>query len=71
MTPPRPANWRETIAAETDIDPDTLASDGEIWCVLDSIENGEDAIDCLEEYRFWRSPRGRYEDAREAEEMEA
>lgn len=38
---------------------------GEVWEVLDSIENGEDPIDNLGEYRHWRSPAGRRQEVDE------
>lgn len=38
-----------------------LTGDDEVWCVLDSIANEEDAIDNLEEHRMWRTPLGRME----------
>jgi hypothetical protein len=31
----------------------------EVWCVLDAIASGEDALDWLSEHRHWRSPAGR------------
>ncbi len=38
----------------------------EAQCVLDAITDGRDPIDDLDEYRFWRSPRGRIEEEHDA-----
>lgn len=35
----------------------------EVVCVLDAIADGEDPWDALEEYRMWRTPAGRREEA--------
>jgi hypothetical protein len=43
-----------------------LNTEGEIWCVLDAVANEEDPMDNLEEYRHWRSPAGRRQEASEA-----
>lgn len=43
-----------------------LTGDDEVWCVLDSIANEEDAMDNLEEFRMWRTPLGRRMEEHEA-----
>jgi len=40
-------------------------NDGEVWCVLDACANEEDVLDALAEYRHWRSPAGRQQEAQE------
>lgn len=56
------AQWREA----EELLPSNMRCEtpDEVFCVLDAIENEEvDPVDALVEYRYWRSPAGRRQQA--------
>lgn len=41
-------------------------TNGEVWTILDALADGDDPIDALSEYRFYRSPAGRKQESQDA-----